>query len=158
MPTLGPKLKTQLLTSPPQFGLELLHCLHGVLGHHHQPLHQNHPGVQAQAQEHREEPEDQAEAAGAGLSGAGVGHVHQLRAEHRRGAAGSLHQRPQAFQHLHLPGPQRPARPTGRGVLLEGSILEAAAGERVMSDLCQQTITTVNQRRSWLEVQHCTHV
>lgn len=89
--------------------MELLHSLHGVLGHHHQPLHQNHPGVQAQAQEHREESEDQAEAVGAGLSGAGVGHVHQLGAEHGRGAARPVVQRPQTLQRLHLPGPQRPA-------------------------------------------------
>lgn len=98
--------------------MELLHSLHGILRHHHQPLHQNHPGVQAQAQEHREEPEDQAEAAGAGLPGAGVGHVHQLCAEQRRRAAGSVAQRPQTLQHLPLPGPQRPARLAARGVLL----------------------------------------
>lgn len=67
--------------------------MHGVVSHHHQPLYQNHPRVQAQAQKHREEPEDQAEAAGAGLSRAGVGHVHQFGAEHRRGAAGSVIQR-----------------------------------------------------------------
>lgn len=73
-----------------QLGLGFVHCLHGILSDHHQQIHQDHSGVQAQEKEHREEPEDQTEAAGLGLSRPGVGYVHQFGPQHSRGAAGPV--------------------------------------------------------------------
>lgn len=101
-----------------QLGLGFFYCLHGVLGDHHQQIHQDHPGVQAQAEKHREEPKDQAEAARLGLARPGVGHVHQLGPQHSRGAAGPVRLGPQTLQQLRLPGPERHAWAAAGGVLL----------------------------------------
>lgn len=77
-----------------QVGLGLFHSMHGVLGDHHQQIHKDYPGVQAQTEEHGEEPEDQAAAPGAGLPRADVGHVYQLSAQHSRRAAGAVQSEP----------------------------------------------------------------
>ncbi|CAF96231.1 unnamed protein product [Tetraodon nigroviridis] len=116
--------------------------------HHHQPLHQNHPGVQTQTQKHREEPEDQAEAAGAGLSRAGVGHVHQFCAQHCRGTVGPVVQRSQTLQLFPLPGPQRLARRSGRGVLLEEEAC-SITGTSSPSVWCNKIVTANNN--TWLQ-------
>lgn len=68
--------------------------MHGILSDHHQQIHKDYPGVQAQAKEHGEEPEDQAAAPGAGLPRADVGHVYQLGAQYSRGAAGAVQSEP----------------------------------------------------------------
>lgn len=102
-----------------QFGLELIHCLHGVFCNNHKQIHKDYHGVQTQAKEHREEPEDQAEVIGPGVSGAGVGHVHQLCAQYNWGVPGPVQFWAQAVHQFSVPGPQWPAISTRRGILLK---------------------------------------
>lgn len=118
-----------------QLSLGFFHRLHGILSDHHQQIHQDHPGVQAQAKEHREEPEDQAEAAGLGLSRPGVGYVYQFGPQHSWGTAGPVQFCSQTLQQLRLPGPEWHARAAEWGVLLSVnfSIAKTAPGIQLQS-------------------------